>query len=104
MVSIRALSQRRARRSAGNPGSEMHRDGWVVTAVAAVGLKRGVYMAGFCRDCLSDVPDQAARCADCGSPRLFRHRALDQLAIPHIDCDALYATIEKRDDPALRDK
>jgi DNA polymerase-4 len=82
----------------------MYRDGWLVTAVAAVGLKRGVDMAGFCRDCLSDVPDQAARCADCGSPRLLRHRALDQLAIAHIDCDAFYATIEKRDDPALRDK
>jgi DNA polymerase-4 len=64
----------------------------------------GDAMAGFCRDCLIDVPDQATRCPDCGSPRLLRHRALDRLAIAHIDCDAFYATIEKRDDPSLRDK
>jgi DNA polymerase-4 len=61
-------------------------------------------MTGFCRDCLEDVPDQAVRCPNCGSPRLLRHRALDRLAIAHIDCDAFYAAIEKRDDPALRDK
>src|SRR5215475_10585162 len=61
-------------------------------------------MAGFCRDCLIDVPDHATRCADCGSPRLLRHRALHRLAIAHIDCDAFYATIEKRDEPSLRDK
>ena len=41
------------------------------------------------------------RCAACGSPRLLRHAELDRLAIAHIDCDAFYATIEKRDDPAL---
>jgi DNA polymerase IV len=61
-------------------------------------------MAGFCRDCLIDVTDRATRCRDCGSPRLLRHRALHDLAIAHIDCDAFYATIEKRDDPSLRDK
>jgi DNA polymerase IV len=61
-------------------------------------------MTGFCRDCLEDVPDQPVRCPNCGTPRLLRHRALDRLAIAHIDCDAFYAAIEKRDDPALRDK
>ena len=38
--------------------------------------------AGFCRDCLADVAEGAARCAACGSPRLVRHararRALDR--------------------------
>ncbi len=61
-------------------------------------------MPGFCRDCLSDAPDRATRCRACGSPRLVRHAELDSLAIAHIDCDAFYAAIEKRDDPSLRDK
>jgi DNA polymerase-4 len=56
---------------------------------------------GFCRDCLADAPPQAARCAACGSPRLLRHDELATLSIAHVDCDAFYATIEKRDDPAL---
>jgi len=61
-------------------------------------------MTGFCRDCLADLPERAARCPGCGSPRVFRHADLDRLAIAHVDCDAFYAAIEKRDDPSLRDK
>ena len=61
-------------------------------------------MSGFCRDCLKDVSDTAPRCRSCGSPRLARHRELDTLTLAHIDCDAFYATIEKRDDPSLADK
>jgi DNA polymerase-4 len=55
----------------------------------------------FCRDCLTDAAPRATRCRACGSPRLLRHEELDRLAVAHIDCDAFYATIEKRDDPAL---
>ena len=57
--------------------------------------------AAFCRDCLADAAPAAARCAACGSPRLVRHERLAELAIAHVDCDAFYATIEKRDDPTL---
>src|SRR5204863_421265 len=61
-------------------------------------------MPGFCRECLADTPDAAARCTACGSPRVARHAELPTLAIAHVDCDAFYATIEKRDEPGLRDK
>jgi len=61
-------------------------------------------VSGFCRDCLKDVSDTATRCRSCGSPRLARHKDLNALTLAHIDCDAFYATIEKRDDPSLADK
>lgn len=59
----------------------------------------------LCRDCnwLSDAEDPQ-RCKLCKSPRLVRHPELGQLSIAHVDCDAFYATIEKRDDPSLADK
>jgi DNA polymerase IV len=55
----------------------------------------------FCRDCLADARPRTTRCRSCGSPRLLCHDELGELAIAHIDCDAFYATIEKRDDPTL---
>ena len=55
----------------------------------------------FCRDCLADASPNLSRCSVCRSPRLLRHAELDRLSIAHVDCDAFYATIEKRDDPAL---
>jgi DNA polymerase IV len=62
----------------------------------------------FCRDCLKDCAGGFAskirRCAECGSPRLLRHHALPALTLAHIDCDAFYATVEKRDNPDLADR
>ena len=61
----------------------------------------------LCRDCFRlarEQPEGLRRCPACGSPRLLRHAELDRLAMAHIDCDAFYASIEKRDEPALRDR
>lgn len=60
----------------------------------------------LCRDCgwSSTAESRPDRCRRCGSPRLLAHAELDALSIAHVDCDAFYASIEKRDDPSLRDK
>jgi DNA polymerase-4 len=61
----------------------------------------------LCRDCLEDHAGGVAeprRCPHCGSPRLLSHPERDSLSLAHIDCDAFYAAIEKRDDPSLMDK
>lgn len=58
----------------------------------------------LCRDCASDIGVAAGRCPSCGSPRLLRHNELAELSIAHVDCDAFYASVEKRDNPDLKDK
>lgn len=59
---------------------------------------------GFCRDCLAEQRGDARRCLSCGSPRVVRHGELYDLTLAHIDCDAFYAAVEKRDNPELADK
>ena len=59
---------------------------------------------GVCRDCVCAVPEGVRRCPVCGSPRVAHHPELFRLGIAHLDCDAFYAAIEKRDDPSLADK
>jgi DNA polymerase IV len=61
----------------------------------------GRAVSAFCRDCLADALALSTRCGACGSPRIVRHDELAKLSIAHVDCDAFYATIEKRDDPTL---
>lgn len=63
-------------------------------------------MSLLCRDCLtlSDAQAAAGPCTKCGGHRVIAHDELAELSIAHIDCDAFYASVEKRDNPTLRDK
>ena len=64
---------------------------------------------GFCRNCLLVLKSETQatsekRCPNCRSPRLLIHPEWWRLSIAHIDCDAFYAAVEKRDRPELANK
>lgn len=60
-------------------------------------------MPALCRDCLHQF-ETGTRCPACRSPRVLSHPELFDLSIAHMDCDAFYASVEKRDNPDLLDK
>ncbi len=61
-------------------------------------------MPSICRDCDAHVSDSIEACPNCGSFRIVSHPDLETLSIAHIDCDAFFAAIEKRDNPELKHK
>ena len=61
-------------------------------------------MPTLCRSCYTETAEAANICGRCGSDLLVTHQDLNNLSTAHIDCDAFYANIEKRDNPELKDK
>lgn len=61
-------------------------------------------MPALCRDCLSSFDTAPPRCPHCGKPRILAHPELFDLSIAHMDCDAFFASVEKRDNPELHGK
>lgn len=61
-------------------------------------------MDALCRDCANPTLSTERICTNCGGQRILAHEQLNQLTVAHIDCDAFYAAIEKRDNPSLKDK
>ncbi|MDR3504764.1 MAG: DNA polymerase IV [Acidocella sp.] len=59
-------------------------------------------MPAICRDCDAEV-ETGNQCPRCGSVRILRHKELFTHAVGHVDCDAFFASVEKRDRPELRD-
>jgi len=61
-------------------------------------------MPALCRDCLTTQERMPGPCPACGSRRILAHPDLFRLAVAHVDADAFFASVEKRDRPELRAK
>ena len=59
--------------------------------------------ARLCRDCGHNIFNEDS-CRSCGSRRAISHLEINTLSIAHVDCDAFYCSVEKRDNPDIRDK
>ncbi len=59
---------------------------------------------GFCKNCLNFIKNTNNPCPTCSSRRITAHEEIFDLCVAHLDCDAFYAAIEKRDDPTLEHK
>ena len=85
-----------------------YRSLFIIAEIDASGLKYHLcHMPYLCRNCFktgSSFDDSGQRCPFCNSDRIIIHEELETLSITHIDCDAFYATVEKRDNPDLRQK
>lgn len=66
-------------------------------------VSAGPDIIGWCRDCEAPITP-APQCGACGSHRRIAHPEAGQLSIAHIDCDAFFCSVEKRDNPDLADK
>jgi len=65
-------------------------------------------IACLCRSCFHGFTEKHIskhiECPACGKPQILSHPELFKLSIAHMDCDAFYASIEKRDNPNLASK
>lgn len=65
-------------------------------------------LISVCRDCFTEQKAHSItvgqKCDACGSRRIVSHARLNEFSIAHIDCDAFYAAVHKRDQPELRDQ
>lgn len=54
----------------------------------------------YCRNC-AQLCSAPKRCESCGHQNTLTHPEIASLSIAHVDCDAFYASIEKRDNPEI---
>ena len=56
----------------------------------------------ICRECFSSFCEKRNYCENCSSLKIINNNEIESLSIAHVDCDAFYASIEKRDNPKLK--